>query len=157
MRSTVYLAGPILGCTKTEANDWRFAIAAALAEGGLVGVSPLRCEPLIGERYGLNYEDPRFGTARAISSKNVFDVRKCDLTLAYLPTPEPGRHQSYGTICEVAWAHAFNKPAIVVTDDPNVADHPVINSCAGWVLDDLEAGVEVAIGILGAYSGGKNV
>lgn len=158
MKRTVYLAGPILACNKSEANDWRYYVADKLQPHGIIGVSPLRCEPLIGERYSMGYQDPKFGTARAIGSKNVFDVKHCDMTLAYLPTPPEGRHQSYGTIIELAWAHMLGCPAILVSDDPGVMEHPVINACAGWMLNDLDDAVKVLIGILGGYTGvGKNV
>lgn len=156
-RPTVYLAGPIFGCDKTEANDWRFYVANKLSAKNILGVSPLRCEPLVGQRYSHGTQDPKFGTARAIASKNMFDVRNCDITLAYLPTPLDGRHQSYGTICELAWASMIAKPTILVSDDPSVLNHPVVNACAGWVLTDLDEALEVMIGILGGYNGGKNV
>lgn len=172
----VYLAGPIFGCDEDEANDWRADVAAQLKPHGIIGVSPLRCEPLRGDRYGHGSdEDPRFGTARAIAHKNIFDVRTCDMTLAYFPEQwesirthvldENGvpiemdvrRGLSSGTIAEVAWAFALNKDAIVVSTDPRVVKHPVINACSGWLVPDLKAGVETIIGILGGYTGGKNV
>lgn len=154
----VYLAGPILDCTQGEANDWRRNVAGVLTQHSIVGVSPLRCEPIIGETYTAQYEDPRFGTARAIMNKNMLDVQKCDMVLAYLPKPRPGRKQSWGTIIEVAWAKAMGKASIVVTDDPEVVAHPVLNACAGWVLPTLEDGLDVVIGVLGAYApGGKHV
>lgn len=153
----VYLAGPILDCNKGEANDWRAFVAGRLAPHCITGVSPLRCEPLIGERYSMAYPDPKFGTPRAIRSKNFFDVQRCDLTLAFLPTPAPGRHQSYGTIAELNWAFALNKPSILVSDDPGVYEHPVIDGVAGWSLRTLDEAIEVCIGVLSAYVGGKNV
>ncbi len=153
----VYLAGPIMGCDKSEANDWREYVALQLKPYGIIGISPLRCEPLIGERYTASGVDPKFGTERAIGSKNVFDVRACDMTLAYLPTPPEGAHQSYGTIIELAWAHMLNRPAVLVSDDPGVLEHPVIGTCAGWLLDDLDDAIQVLIGILGGYTGFKNV
>lgn len=155
----VYLAGPILNTTNAEANDWRRDVDIRLGDSGeaIVAISPLRCEPLHGEKYTANYPDARFGTARAISSKNKYDIRACDLVLAYLPKPPPGRHQSFGTIIEIAWADMLGKPVIVVTDDPEVLEHPVINACAGWLLGTLDEGLEVVIGILGGYTGGKNV
>lgn len=153
----VYLAGPILGCTKGEANDWRHLVDAKLKPHGIVGISPLRCEPLIGERYLPTYADAKFGTARAIGSKNLFDTLTCDLVLAYLPKPEPGRHQSYGTIAEIAWGKAIGKPVIVCSDDPTIQSHPVLDFCASWMLDDLDAGIDVVVGLLAGYNGGKNV
>lgn len=165
----VYLAGPILGCTEGEAKDWRKFVDDQLRQANIVGVSPLRCEPIIGKRYGMGYEnDPKFGVASAIAAKNMFDVRKCDFTLAYMPLPSPeqvaamradGRtwHQSYGTLEEIGWAKMADRPVILVTDDPELANHPVVRACCGWVLDSLEDAIDVLDGILGAYNGGKNV
>lgn len=174
---TVYLAGPILHCTDAEASDWRRMVCNNLAPSHITGISPLRCEPIIGERYEIQYSDPKFGTARAIGSKNIFDVRTCDMTLAYLPryqgtwdTMNPldqsdenvmerlAWHQSYGTIAELAWAHMAGKPTILVSNDPEVYNHPVLSACAGWVLPTLDDAIDVVIGVLGGYvPGGKNV
>lgn len=158
MMKTVYLAGPIMGCTKTEAKDWRYDFDRRLADHDIRGVSPLRCEPLVGERYEMQYLDPKFGTNRAIGAKNLFDVRSCDMTLAYLPMPIDGEPQSYGTIIELAWAYALHKPTILVTDDPYVRDHPLIDACTGWLLNNFDDALEVIIGVLGGYTiGGKNI
>ncbi len=157
MARYVYLAGAILGCDEAEAHDWRRAVDGMLGGHGIVAVSPLRCEPLIGGRYLPDYADNLFGTSRAITSKNVFDVRNCDMTLAYLPRPAEGRRQSWGTMCEMAWARMLDRPVILVTDDPDVREHPVLNACANWVLGSLEEAVEVIVGVLGGYTGGKNV
>lgn len=116
------------------------------------GISPLRCEPLIGERYTSSSPDPKFGTARAIASKNLNDVRMCDLTLAYLPRELNERKPSYGTICEIAWAYAIGKSVILVSDDPAIVEHPVIQANAGWIVDNLADGLEIAVGILGDYA-----
>ncbi|MDR3562032.1 MAG: nucleoside 2-deoxyribosyltransferase [Negativicutes bacterium] len=156
----VYLAGPILDCGKHEANNWRRDVDKQLSlysGSAVAGISPLRCEPLVGDTYGLSHEDKKFGTARAIQAKNFFDVNTCDLVLAYLPTPPEGRHQSYGTICEIAWAHALGKPVILVSDDPGIVNHPVINASCNWVLDSLDEAVDVCVGILSGYSGGKRI
>lgn len=143
---TVYLAGPITGCTKKEANDWRRYVSAALMSYDIKGISPLRCEPIIGERYEPNYADPKFGTARAIASKNFYDVAACDLTFAFLPS------LSSGTLIEIGAARALNKPIILVSEEPIVINHPVINAAAGWVLPDLDDGIEVVVGILQDYA-----
>ena len=158
MKNTVYLAGPIMGCTKTEANDWRIDIAKQLAFNDIRGVSPLRCEPLIGERYSMNYPDPKFGTARVIAAKNMFDVLNCDMTLAYIPKPPHGAYHSFGTMCELAWAKMASKPTILVSDDPYIMEHPVLGANAGWLLDTLDDAIEVIVGVLGGYTvGGRNV
>src|SRR5665213_1426834 len=167
----VYLAGPILGCTLGEANDWRKFVSDELASFNIIGISPLRCEPLIGKTYSAEYPDPKFGTPRAIAAKNIFDVCDCDVTLAFMPKPPEGRTQSYGTIIECAWAKAYSKQVILCTNDPVVAAHPVIDACVSWKLatkdcrdgteatieDCLKAAVAICEGVLGGYTGGKNV
>jgi len=157
MKKFVYLAGPIMGCTHGEANSWRHYVADKLADHGIIGISPLRCEPLQGERYSIDYPDPRFGTPRAIAAKNRHDVSNCDLTLAYLPLPEHLKVQSYGTIIELAWANMAGKQTIMVSDDPYVMLHPVLDAVSNWKLATLDEAVDVCIGVLGGYTGGKNI
>lgn len=146
----VYLAGPIAGCDQGEAKDWREWICDRLPSG-IKGVSPLRCEPLIGNRYELQYEDPRFGVPKAIASKNEFDTRKCDIVLAYLPKELNNRRPSYGTIMEIAWAQMIHKQVILVTDDPYLQRHPLVSGAASWVLPDLQQALEVIEGVMGVY------
>lgn len=156
---TVYLAGPVLGRTKEQANGWRHLVSEALREFGIRAISPLRCEPVeAGSTYGPSYKDERFGSARAIKAKNLFDVASTDLTLAYLPAPAEGQHQSYGTLLEIGWAHALRKPVVLVSNDPTVINHPVIGGSVDWLLSSLDAGVDVVEGILGGYAiGGRSV
>ena len=122
---------------------------------GIIGISPLRCEPLIGEKYGVTYQDPCFGTARAISSKNFMDVQRCDMTLAYMPKALNERRLSVGTICELAWATAFRKPTILVSDYEFLTEHPVIRANANWILATLPDALDVIIGVLKVYSNGR--
>lgn len=149
---TVYLAGAITGCDRNEANDWRHDVINRLAHHNIAGISPLRCEPLIGDRYQLTHQDPRFGTAKAISSKNFFDVQSCDLTLAYMPQEVNARRLSIGTLMELAWARALGKPTILVSDYPFILEHPVVQANASWTLSTLEEAVDVLIGVLGDYA-----
>lgn len=163
MSRYVYLAGPINGCTRGEANNWRDELAADLADVGIVGVSPLRCEPLIGsDRYGgcetngkpANeiYTDPRFGVPKAIKSKNYIDVHVCDVVVAYLPKEANDRRPSYGTIMEIAWAHEARKPVILVSDDPAVYGHPVIAESVQWSVRTLDEAYDIIKGVYGVYA-----
>ncbi len=149
----IYLAGPIVGCTEDEAKDWREFVYAKLKEkgSGIVGISPLRCEPSIEGGYALETADPMFGTSRAISSKNIMDVQACDLLLAYLPKELAEKRPSYGTVVEMAWGKWAGKPVILVTDDPYVAQHPVLNACASWVLGSIEEALQVIHGLFDDY------
>lgn len=152
MKHAVYLAGPIEGLSEHEAKSWRRDIKAVLAQHNIMGISPLRCEPSYNGRYNsLGFEnaqadDQCFGTAQAIGAKNEFDVRTCDIILAFLPS------LSIGTIIEIAWGKVLNKPVIVVTQEPKLKLHPVIQHCSSWSLDTLDDAVDVITGILGDYS-----
>lgn len=148
----VYLAGPVAGCDKGEANDWRHYVDSCLEGSRIRGISPLRCEPLIGDRYGVSYENPRFGTPRAIASKNMLDVQMCDMTLCYLPKDLNERRLSVGTIIELAWAHALRKPTILVSDYEFIIEHPVVQACAGWVVATLDEGIDIVTGVLADYA-----
>lgn len=152
----IYLAGPINGCTEGEAKNWRKWVDERFLVG-VVGISPLRCEPLIGERYGMFYEDPRFGTPNAIMSKNFIDVQRCDAVFAFLPREMNERRPSYGTVMEIGWATALRKPVVLVSDDPNVMNHPVISHAVQWKLGTLEEGIEVINGVFSHYIDGKHL
>lgn len=157
----VYLAGPIAGNTVPEAKNWRFDVNQMIKskQHGITCISPLRCEPNPdGDQYKILYDnDPLYGTYNAIGAKNNFDTLNCDITLAYLPKPKLEGHQSYGTLIEVAWSKAHGKPCIVVSNDPDVFNHPLIKYCSDWVLKDLNQAVELIVGLLGGYVGGKNI
>ena len=121
----VYLAGPTEGCSDDEMVVWRKA-ATMLFDDGIRAISPVRMDSTL---------------TTAIITQNQYDVRECDVTLAYLPKSISDRRCSYGTICEIAWAHAQNKPVVIVSDDPYVHDHPVIQEI-GVHFDELNTAVE---------------
>lgn len=144
---TIYLAGPIGGCNKGEANTWRKIVTEQIAEFNITGISPLRCEPLIKTRYKKSgYDDPCFGTPDAIGSKNELDVASCDMTLAFLPTLSPG------TLAEIGMARGMRKPLIIVSKLPLIRNHPLFINWASWMLDDLDQAVAVITGVFGDYA-----
>ena len=151
----VYLAGPISGCTEGEANDWRDYFSEQLQLRGkqFVGVSPLRCEPIIGPTYTQEYQDKRFGTPSAIATKNYEDVLRCDVTVAYIP--ESYGKPSFGTISELNWAFCNNKPRILITDDPAIANNAVIKAITPWIFAEdkgFEEAADVIEGIFEVYT-----
>jgi len=145
----IYLAGPIAECTYGEANDWRNEVSEKL-NPNIIGISPLRCEPMQGETYGPG-NDPRFNAPGAIAAKNWYDTETCDLVLAFLPKELNNRRPSYGTIIEIGWAIGLRKPLIVVTDDEYLANHPLIKAKANWVFNDFQNAVDVIHGLFDDY------
>lgn len=152
MKPTVYLAGSIAGCNIAEANDWRTRAIEELNDCGIVGISPLRCEPIEGERFATGFDNPKDSTGAGIAAKNLHDTQRCDIVLVYIQRELNERRASYGSVIELAWAHALDKTVILVTDDPALYQHPVVVACAGWVLNDIDDGIRVAIDILEGYA-----
>lgn len=148
----VYLAGPITDCDRGEANNWRDYVFAKLLKHNIRGISPLRCEPLVGDRYKIEYADPRFGTAKAIASKNFYDVQACDILFAYMPADLNDRALSQGTLAELHWGFALRKSTILVSDCEKIIRHPVNQAAASWILPTLEEGVDVVVGLLADYA-----
>jgi len=148
----IYLAGPITDCNVAEAKDWRADISERLTHLGVVGVSPLRCEPLVTGTYQATYDNRMFGTAAAISGKNWFDTNRADIVLVYLPkSARLKKGLSIGTMFEVGWASALHKPIIVVTDDEKIQNHPLMQRHVNWILPNFEEALEVIEGILSVY------
>ena len=152
MKKIIYLAGPIAGLNFTEANDWR-TYCQKKFEPGIVGISPLRCEPL--EPGKLYAEDDSvikmWSDPRAISCKNWLDTESSDLVLAYLPKEMNDRRPSIGTIIEIGWAIGLRKPLIVVSDDDYVMEHPLIEHNASWRFGEIDEAIEVIHGLFGDY------
>lgn len=151
MKRFVYLAGPILNQTEKNANDWRILASGVLTDNHITGISPLRQEPSHRGRYGFASVAKGGGGANAIWAKNEFDMRNCDMALAYLP------QWSAGTLMEIGYLWAIRKPIVLVTTDVIFQKHPCLLSAAGWVFDNLEDGVMQCVALLSGYVGGKNV
>ena len=177
IKPSLYLAGPIYGLTEGQAKDWRKWVADQLPF--MRCISPLRCEPMVGDKYDLHYPDPCFGHPKAILAKNFLDLRTCDMTLAYFPKPEAvnviesaadaienncGAEfandvrgvkplRSIGSIGELSWAFALRKPSVVVSDDPLILHHPFTSLQPDWpVMPDLEHAVRLIKGIWTDYA-----
>lgn len=161
-KPSIYMAGPIFGCTEGEAKNWREYVTNKLPWARCI--SPLRCEPLVAARYDLSYEDLSFGSPKSIVAKNFLDLRACDMTLAYFPKPSEledfaalrakmmqdrsslsladvetfdrivrkSPQRSIGTIGEISWAYALRKPCVVVSDDPLILHHPFTSVQPDW-------------------------
>ena len=152
MKKYIYLAGPIADCDYQEANEWRVYCQEKF-EPGIVGISPLRCEPLEkGKRYSETgsvvkmWSDPR-----AIATKNWMDTESSDLVLAYLPKKLNDRRRSIGTIIEIGWAIGLRKPIILVTDDAYLTEHPLIKAKSNWIFDNFNDALDVIHGLFDDY------
>ena len=141
----IYLAGPITDLSYETSISWRDYAVEHLKP--LIGVSPLRAKYyLAGEkRIKDSYEDIALSSSNGITTRDRFDVMNCDIVLANVLG---ANKVSIGTIMEIAWADAFRKPIILITDEANIHNHAMLKTCAGFIVNDLDSGINIARAIL---------
>ena len=152
-RPLVYLAGPIAGISGADAVDWRWRATARLENFGVECLSPMRAKTALyrQEKISTNYHDYEklgtFFTSKAIMARDFNDVRRCDVLLFnLLDTAE----RSAGSIMELAWAYAFQKPAVVAIEPAgNVHDdHPMLCEAMSFRVDSLDDAIDAVAVIL---------
>jgi nucleoside 2-deoxyribosyltransferase len=142
----VYLAGPITGCSYDGATDWR-AEAASQFSDWIKPISPLRNKQYLkgSESIAADYPNYALSTAKAISSRDRNDVWRSDLILVnFLGAIKV----SIGTVIEIAWATEFKKPIVLVMEDDNVHNHPMLVEGCGFRVKTIQEGVQIAERIL---------
>jgi len=146
----VYLAGPIFGLDYAGATQWRDIVSDYItrrAGSEIRCYSPMRSkEYLAGETsLGGDYPQP-MSTSRAIVTRDFNDVTTSDLVLVNFLG---AKKASIGTVAEVAWCRAFNKPVVLVMEPSgNVHDHPFITEFAGFRVSDLETAADIVCKVL---------
>lgn len=155
MRRTpiVYLAGGIAGLTGKEATDWRRVAAHYLQLREIETLDPMRAKVFRPqERISTDFHDYAnrdvFFTSRGIMARDFNDVRRCDALLVnLLGLTKP----SMGTLMELAWAYAFQKPAVVVMEragNPH-DNHPMIHEAMPFRVETLDEGIDAVAVVLG--------
>lgn len=147
----VYLAGTISKDPKTL--GWREEVAKKLRKWRHTPLSPLR------------YQNPEEFSENGLHDDSVPDSFFVDVDLSDLKRADvvfvvywqgeqivtlkddhrmvlSYKRQSIGTWSEFAIAFWENKPIIIVTDDPDVADHPFTKRKAAIVCKTVEEGLE---------------
>ena len=152
-RPLVYLAGPIAGISGVDATDWRHYSLARLEIHAIECLSPMRAKHSLveQEKISTNYHDyEKFGTfftSKAIMARDFNDVRRCDVLLVnLLGAPRP----SLGTVVELAWAFAMQKPAVVAIEaqgNPNDG-HPLIHEAVPFRVETLDDAIDAVAVIL---------
>jgi nucleoside 2-deoxyribosyltransferase len=129
----VYLSGRIAGLTYGEANEWRDKVTDEFESCGIKTLNPLR------RRLFFHADDEKDVTPNEIVTRDLQDVRDCDLVFVYLPKSD---HFSVGTICELWEAYRLQKPIVLVSDDLRYHKHPwILVACTrifGSIPDAIE-------------------
>lgn len=140
---TVYLSGPITGCSEKQAADWRRHVRDRLAPG-LIAIDPMRdavdfsvvSEKQLDEAARLQ----SLYHGREILERNRVDIARCDVLLVNFLGAQ---RISIGSVGELFWADAFRKPVIVVRETHhNLHDHGLINAIAFLTFDKLDSAIE---------------
>ena len=152
-RPLVYLAGGIAGLPSVDAIDWRVEAHVMLSYRGVEGLDPMRAKAALGAqaKISTNFNDYAqngvFFTSRGIMTRDFNDVKRCDALLVnLLGLVKP----SLGTIMELAWAYALQKPAVVAIEaEGNPHDnHPMIHEAIPFRVETLDEAIDAVATIL---------
>lgn len=148
---TIYLAGPITGCSYAGCTDWR-EYFKTLVPASVQCLSPMRGKDyLAGEKIiDGSYPEHVLSCSRGIMTRDRFDCTRADLVVVNLLAAP---RVSIGTVMEIAWADLLRTPTIVVmekegTDPANVHEHPMLAEATGFRVETLEQAAHVAKVIL---------
>lgn len=153
-KPVVYLAGGIAGLRGWDATDWRIQAARDLRERGLDPLDPMRSKKVLAGQAHIStdfhdYEKHgAFFTSRGIMTRDFNDVKRADALLVNLLGLEK---PSLGTIMELAWAYALQKPAVVAIEAAgNPHDgHPMIHEAMPFRVTSLHEAIDSVAVILG--------
>ncbi|MEO5867253.1 MAG: hypothetical protein ABIS14_12830 [Sphingomonas sp.] len=153
---TVYLAGPISGCSYEGATDWRERAMCQLAEAQIKGLSPMRAKEYlkgVGGDVGFSSTCEEYGHLsplsgpRGIMTRDRFDATRCNVLLVNLLG---AAKVSVGTVMEIAWADLKRTPIVVAieADGSNPHEHAMVNEAIGFRCASLDEACDVTKAIL---------
>lgn len=145
---SVYLAGPMSGLTFEDFHAWREHVSQKLQELGITCYSPSRHKEFLRGKGII----PKVGggkrplsLAKGILARDFNDVKNADLLFVnFLHSKEV----SIGTCCEIAFAHCFRIPVVMVIEEGNCHDHDFLNEISAFKVNNLDEGIELAFSIL---------
>lgn len=142
MRPRVYLSGPICGKTYEGASNWRNRAKSILhADYGIDALDPMRATEAIRHLEGPLKPVPMKHVVLSdafINQRDFMDVKNCDAMLVYLGDAE---QISIGTMMEIGFAYALQKPMVCVLDP--IHDHPMVRDACRVLAKDLEEALVV--------------
>ena len=149
----MYLAGGIAGLAGVDAVEWRGIAMLALASRDIESLDPMRAKLHLAhqKRISENFNDYAnagvFFTSRGIMTRDFNDVQRCDALLVNLLG---AKKPSLGTIMELAWAYALQKPAVVAIEaigNPH-DNHPMISAAMPFRVTTLDEAIDAVAVIL---------
>lgn len=110
-------------------------------------LSPMRHKEYLnnGEVIGNSPYAQTMSTQRGIMTRDFLDVKRSDVLLVNLLKSD---RISMGTVMEIAWGYQFRKPVVLVMEEDNLHQHPMICEAASFIVPTLEEGVRVVRSLL---------
>lgn len=146
-KPSVYLAGPITGCSYGQAVHWR-EVFRDMAGPEIECWSPMRAKDYLSAESVIHHDYPEhvLSCQRGIMTRDYFDCRRADAVVAYL---HGAQQVSVGTVCEMAWCFSNRTPLIAVMESTgNPHDHPMLRECIGFRVTTIEEAAHVARTVL---------
>lgn len=148
--NTIYLAGPITGVTYNGCTEWREMLRDKMPRH-IHTLSPMRGKQHLKHKEvnGViddHYLDDALASVKGINTRDFWDVQKCDIIFVNFLG---ATRVSIGTVMEIAWARAFNKPVICVMEADNIHNHSMLNYACGYIVHTMEEGLDVLESVLG--------
>lgn len=143
MSKSVYLAGPITGTSYEECTDWRKMVSHVLTSAGIDSYSPMRAKDYLLQETSVDdsYEETVMSSQRGIYARDYYDCRTCDAIIVNLLGAE---RVSIGTVMEIAWATAYEKPIVLVMEkENNIHEHSMLREACPFRVDTLNEGVDI--------------
>lgn len=149
MDNLVYLGGPITGLTYDGCTEWREFVMDAVGDD-INTISPMRGkqrlkEMLSGEVIEDVHDYDYLASYKGINCRDYWDVQRCDVVFVNLLG---AKKVSIGTVMEIAWARAFDKPVICVMEIDNIHRHSMLEFACGYVVTDMNTAIIILKSLL---------
>ena len=149
----IYLAGPISGLTFDGCTGWREYVAKEFQQLNeanprkrLIAASPMRAKEYL-KKVGVieqgNHVHGMLSGGPAITCRDHYDCLTCDILFVNLLG---ATRVSIGTMFEIAWAHAYKKPIVLVMESPmkgNIHEHDMLTQMAAFRCDDIDDAIHI--------------
>lgn len=141
--SKVYLAGPISGLTYGGSELWRTEFISLMSDIPSIDCfSPLRAKSYLKDAGVLeqSYDHP-LSSDRGIMTRDHNDCLTSDIIVCNMMGVQ---RVSIGSVMECAWAYAYRKPLVMIMENENVHNHPMLRESAGFRVETVKDAVMVA-------------
>jgi nucleoside 2-deoxyribosyltransferase len=134
-----------------EATDWRDVAREWLDARNIVAISPMRGKEYLSSLKTISGHGREYlglgplSAPAGVLTRDHWDVFRSDVILANLLG---AKAVSIGTVMEIAWAHAYRKPVVLVMEpqeEGNPHDHMMITQAVGYQVPSLEAALELVV------------